>query len=375
MKPVRVLVAPDAFKSSLSATEAARHLAVGIATASADCTTVECPIADGGEGTIAVLERLGAHLHHTIVTGALGYPVPASWAAHNGTAYVEVAQGAGAHHVPIHAGETCLRATSTGVGELIAAALDAGHRKIILTTGGSAVSDGGAGMLQALGAEFSPPDAGSAGGGSLSRILGVDLSTLDPRLQEVDISVAIDVRNPLLGATGTAKTFAPQKGAGAREVELLEAGLTRWADLIDRSGHNAALEAGAGASGGIGFAAMTALGARRIDGAELVLDLMQIDILLDEADLVVTGEGSLDTQSLFGKAPLAIAARAAAHRIPTVVVAGRIELTPSELARHGIIASWSLVELAGSTAAALGDPGRWLQEAGRLLAARASKLT
>lgn len=375
MKPIRVLVAPDAFKSSLSATDAARLLAAGIATASADCTTVECPIADGGEGTIAVLERLGAYIHPTVVTGALGYPVPASWAAHNGTAYVEVAQGAGAHHVPTHSAETCLAASSTGVGQLIAAALDAGYRRITVTTGGSAVSDGGAGMLHALGAKFSPNDSGSAGGGSLARIRSVDLSTLDPRLRVTDVTVAVDVRNPLLGDAGAAETFSPQKGAGPREVELLEAGLARWADLVDRSGHNAALEAGAGASGGIGFAAMTALGARRIDGAELVLDLLGIDALLSEADLVVTGEGSLDSQSLFGKAPLAIAARAAAHRIPTAVIAGRIELTPSELARHGIIASWSLVELAGSTAAALDDPGRWLQEAGRLLATRASQLT
>ncbi|MGO4856319.1 glycerate kinase [Arthrobacter sp. 2MCAF14] len=375
MKTIRALVAPDAFKSSLSAKEAARHLAVGMATAPADYTTVECPIADGGEGTIAVLEGLGAHIHRTIVTSALGHPVPASWAALDGTAYVEVAQGSGAHHVPTHTAQTCLAATSTGVGELIAAALDAGHRRIVLTTGGSAVSDGGAGMLHALGAEFSPDDSGSAGGGSLSRIRGVDLSTMDPRLQEADITVAVDVRNPLLGDAGSAKTFAPQKGAGAREVELLEAGLARWAHLIDGSGRDRAHEAGAGASGGIGFAAMTALSGRRVEGADLVLDLLGIDALLGEADVVVTGEGSLDTQSLFGKAPLALAARAAARRIPTVVVAGRVELTPSQLAGHGVIASWSLVELAGSTEAALDDPGRWLQEAGRLVATRASQLT
>ncbi|WP_423183508.1 glycerate kinase [Arthrobacter sp. NyZ413] len=375
MKPVRVLVAPDAFKSSLSAADAARHLAAGVAGAGADCTTVECPIADGGEGTIAVLESLGAAVQRIVVNGALGHPVPASWAALDGTAYIEVAQGSGAHHIPARTAQTCLRAASTGVGQLITAALDAGHRKIVLSTGGSAVSDGGAGMLHALGAEFSPHDAGSAGGGTLSWICGVDLSTLDPRLQEADITVAVDVNNPLLGDTGAAKTFAPQKGAGPWEIELLEAGLTHWADLIDSNGSNRAREAGTGASGGIGFAAMTALAARRISGADMVLDLLRIDALLSKTDLLVTGEGSLDKQSLFGKAPLALAARAAAHRVPTVVVAGRVELTTPELLEHGITASWSLVELSGSTAAALGDPGRWLQEAGRLVATHASQLT
>ncbi|WP_205754207.1 glycerate kinase [Arthrobacter terricola] len=369
-----MLVAPDAFKSSLSAAEAARHLAAGVAGAGADCTTVQCPIADGGEGTIAVLESLGADIRRTVVNGALGHPVPASWAAFDGTAYIEVAQGAGAHHVPVRTAQTCLRAASTGVGQLISAALDAGHRKIVLTTGGSAVSDGGAGMLHALGAEFSPDDAGSAGGGALSWICGVDLSTLDPRLQEADITVAVDVNNPLLGDAGAAKTFAPQKGAGPREIELLEAGLAHWADLIDRDGSNRSREPGSGASGGIGFAAMSALGARRVSGADMVLDLLRIDALLGEADLLVTGEGSLDSQSLFGKAPLSLAARAAAHRVPVVVVAGRVELPPSELLAYGISASWSLVELAGSTAAALEDPCRWLQEAGRLVAAQASQL-
>ncbi|WP_415853738.1 glycerate kinase [Sinomonas sp. G460-2] len=363
----RVLVAPDAFKSSISAADAAHHLAQGLA--SAGCVPIECPIADGGEGTVSVLESLGATVHSAKVTGALGRSSEAVWAELDGSAYVEVAQGSGAHQVPVANAATCLAASSTGVGQLILAALDAGHRHIVLTTGGSGVSDGGAGMLSALGARFWPPRAGISGGGSLSRVLGVDLSALDPRLRTTELVLAVDVRNPLLGAEGAARTFAPQKGAGPEQVEILEAGLAHWADLVESpEGARYRGTAGSGASGGIGFAALAALGARPVSGADLVLDLLGVDARLQEAGLVVTGEGALDRQSTQGKAPLALAQRALKHRVPVAVVAGRVELSPRELGDAGISASWSLVELAGSAAAAMAEPGQALEKAGRRVA-------
>ncbi|MEZ2390135.1 glycerate kinase [bacterium RCC_150] len=369
MKPIRVLVAPDAYKSSLPAAAAASHLATGLKSPGGPaCEVLQCPIADGGEGTIAVLAGLGAVIRRTTVTGPLGEPVAASWASLNGTAYVEVAQGAGAHHVTVRNAETCLRASSAGVGQLLVAALDAGYRRIVLTTGGSSVSDGGAGMLAALGARFGPPNAALGGGGSLSRLGAVDLSGLDRRFHETDMVVAVDVDNPLLGADGAARTFAAQKGAGPEEIELLERGLAHWADLLVPAGLQKAGQPGAGASGGIGFAAQAVLGARRVSGADLVLDLLGVEELLANVDLVVTGEGSLDSQSLSGKAPLALARRAARRQIPVMTVAGRVELGPPELREHGIRASWSLVQLSGSTASALAEPGRWLEEAGRRIA-------
>lgn len=369
---IRVLVAPDAFKSSITAADAARHLAAGLSS-DPRCRAVECPIADGGEGTLAVLARLGGRVHEATVTGPLGDPVQASWAALGDSAYVEVAQGAGAQHVPIRSPETCLRASSIGVGQLIAAALDDGYRRIILTTGGSAVSDGGTGMLAALGARFWPPDSGSSGGGSLGKVHKVEFAALDPRLRETEFLVAVDVANPLLGPEGAARVFASQKGAGPSEIGLLEAGLAHWAAQLE-GGLRWAHEPGSGASGGIGFAAMAALAARRFSGAELVLDLLEIGDLLTDVDLVVTGEGSFDRQTLAGKAPLALAHRARARGIPVVAVAGRVELGEDTLEEHGILASWSLVQLAGSQESAMAGAGAWLQEAGRLVSAQLPKL-
>lgn len=369
---IRVLVAPDAFKSSITAADAARHLAAGLSS-DPRCRAVECPIADGGEGTLAVLARLGGRVHEATVTGPLGAPVQASWAALGDSAYVEVAQGAGAQHVPIRSPETCLRASSIGIGQLVAAALDDGYRRIILTTGGSAVSDGGTGMLAALGARFWPPDSGSSGGGSLAKVLRVDLAALDPRLKEAEVLVAVDVANPLLGPEGASRVFAPQKGAGPSEIGLLEAGLAHWAAQLE-DGARLAQEAGSGASGGIGFAAMAALAARRISGAELVLELLGIDGMLADVDLVVTGEGSFDRQTLAGKAPLALAHRAKARGIPVVAVAGRVDLGWDTLEEHGILASWSLVQLAGSPESAIAGAGAWLEEAGRLVSAELQRL-
>lgn len=367
--PFRIVVAPDSFKGTLSAARAARAIADGIRTADDAHVVIERPIADGGEGTIDALQALGAVTHELSVTGALGADVPARWASEGDTAYIEAAQGAGAHHVSRPDSQTCLRATSRGVGELIAAALDAGFRRIVLTTGGTAVSDGGAGMLGALGVRSLPEYGAFRGGGGLRDIRGVELDRLDRRLRDTRVQVALDVTNPLLGKDGAAAVFAPQKGAGPREVALLEAGLSQWTEFFDGGG-DAARRPGAGASGGIGFAALVALGAEPVSGADVVLDLLDFDAQLREADLVVVGEGALDRQSLAGKAPVVAAQRAMSKGVPAVAIAGRVALDEVELAARGIHASWSLTTMSRSVEAAKAEPTRWLTEAGRRLAVR-----
>ena len=370
---LRIVVAPDSFKGTLSAKHAARAIALGIRAADDSHVVVERPIADGGEGTIDALLDFGAEAHEITVRGALGVEVPARWASLGGTAYVEAAQGAGAHHAPDPDGRTCLRATSRGVGELITAALDTGYSRMVLTTGGTAVSDGGAGMLGALGMRTIPEFGAFAGGGGLRDIRAVELAGLDPRLGDLSLRLALDVTNPLLGADGSAAAFAPQKGAGPHEVALLESGFAHWANFFD-GGLETAHRNGAGASGGIGFAALAALGARPVGGAHVVLELLDFEEDVQRADLIVVGEGSLDRQSLAGKAPLVAAERAMKSGVPAVAIAGRVALDEAELAARGIRASWSLATLSGSVEAARSDPTRWLVEAGRQLVARLPSL-
>ncbi|QNE35609.1 glycerate kinase [Leifsonia shinshuensis] len=365
--PSRIVVAPDSFKGSLTAAQAARAIAEGIRAEGGSHVVVERPIADGGEGTIDALVASGAQPHELVVPGALGADARARWASLAGTAYIEAAQGAGAHHVPDPGPRGCVRATSRGVGALISAALDAGYRDLVLTTGGTAVSDGGAGLLGALGLTAQPDGSLFSGGGALTDVRGVDVGALDPRLRDVRLRVALDVGNPLLGENGSAAVFAPQKGAGEREVALLEAGLAHWAGLFD-GGRDAALLPGAGASGGIGFAALAVLGAQPVGGADVVLELMDFAADVRAADLVVVGEGSLDRQSLAGKAPVVAAGHAMSRGVPAVAIAGRVALDADELASRGIRASWSLAALSGSVDAAQAEPVRWLVEAGRRLA-------
>lgn len=366
--PLRIVVAPDSFKGTLSAVHAARAIAEGIRGADDAHVVIERPIADGGEGTIDALLASGAVAHELTVTGALGVDFRARWASSGHTAYIEAAQGAGAHHVAHPDSLTCLRASSRGVGELISAALDAGFRRIVLTTGGTAVSDGGAGMLGALGVRILPGAGAFLGGGGLRDIRSVELASLDPRLRDTDVRIALDVTNPLLGRDGSAAVFAPQKGAGPREVASLEAGLSRWVEFFD-GGRGIARRPGAGASGGIGFAALAALGAHPVSGADVVLDLLDFESDLRDADLLVVGEGALDRQSLAGKAPMVAARRAMRSGVPAVAIAGRVALDDAELLAGGIRASWSLATIAGGVDAAQAEPGRWLVEAGRRLAA------
>jgi glycerate kinase len=266
-----------------------------------------------------------------------------------------------------------LTATTYGTGELIRAALDAGAREIVLAVGGSATTDGGAGMLQALGARLTTAsdEPVGYGGASLRSLELVDLSGLDPRLGGVDVILASDVDNPLLGRNGSAPVYAPQKGAGPDAVAILEDGLSRWrASMVRATGIDLAAAPGAGAAGGIGFAALAAFNATRRPGIDVILDAIDVERALTGADLVAVGEGRLDTQSLHGKAPVGVAARARARAIPVVAVAGQVSLDAGQLRSVGIEAAYALADLAPDIPAAIRDAPDLLRRIGALIGGR-----
>jgi glycerate kinase len=303
---------------------------------------VTCPVADGGEGTLAAVLGAGFRRVPVRATGPVGRPVESAIAVKDGVAVVELADACGL--IRVSGRLNPLAASSRGAGDLVRAALDAGCHKIVLAVGGSASTDGGAGMLQALGATLLDADgiAVSPGGAGLSQLTRVDLSTLDRRLASTKIVLASDVDNPLLGPDGAAAVYAPQKGASDADVGLLEKALARWAELVDPS--SADLPS-AGAAGGVGFAAMAVLGARRRPGVEVVLDVVGLRHHVEGADLVVTGEGSLDEQTLRGKAVAGVAAAATAFSVPVVAVCGRRLLGDDGVARLGLRRAYALAQL------------------------------
>lgn len=356
-----VLLALDKFKGSLTAAQVAAHLAAGLR--DAGLAAVELPVADGGEGTLDAAVAAGYTRRPVTVSGPTGRPVAAAFALRDGTAVVELAAASGLALLPD--GPDPLRASSRGTGELVRAALDAGATRIVLGVGGSAGTDGGAGLLAALGARLR--DAAGAdladGGGALPWLADVDLTGLDPRLAHTEVVLASDVDNPLLGPSGAAAVYGPQKGADLDAVALLDAGLARWARLLDPA---AAGQAGAGAAGGVGFAALAALGARRRSGIAVVLDLVGFAAHLDGAALVVTGEGAIDEQTLHGKAPAGVAAAARAGGVPVVAVCGRCDLTPERLALAGIRAVFPLSRREPDPVRCMTGAGDLLREIGRV---------
>ncbi|MET8998132.1 glycerate kinase [Amycolatopsis sp. NPDC004169] len=350
---MKVLVAPDKFKGSLTAAEVASALAAGLAAAHPAAAVTTLPVADGGEGTVDAAVAAGYSRMRVPARGPTGAPVTASYAVRGDTAIVELAEASGLHRLP---GKPApLDATSAGTGDVIAAALRAGCRRIVLGVGGSAGTDGGAGMLTALGARLLDGDGRDLppGGAALRNLAALDLSGLS----EMDIELASDVDNPLTGLRGAAAVYAPQKGASPADVETLEAALRHWASI---AGPAFADRPGAGAAGGVGFAAMAVLGARVRPGIELLLDLLGFEEALAGAALVITGEGSLDEQTLSGKAPAGVARAAAARGIPCVAVSGRCRLSASRLADAGISAAYALTDLEP-------DPARCMTEAAPLL--------
>jgi glycerate 2-kinase len=343
----RVVLAPDKFKGSLTAAEVAEALAAGLVDILPQLETIMLPVADGGDGTVAAALSAGFDKITVDAVGPTGEPVQASYALDGDRALVELAAVVGLSMLPGGRLDP-LGSHTYGLGLVIADAIRRGATTVVLGLGGSASTDGGAGMVQALGARLLdsrgrdlPP-----GGGRLAGLARLDLEPLRAVLSGVTIIVASDVDNPLLGPNGAAAVFGPQKGAGPEELERLEQGLQHWASIVsEATGRDDAACAGAGAAGGAGFAALALFDAEIRPGIELILDLIDFDRRVLGADLVVTGEGSLDEQSLAGKAPIGVARAAARSGVPVVAVAGRLQLSPLRLREAGIAAAYALTEL------------------------------
>jgi glycerate 2-kinase len=345
---MRVLVAPDKFKGSLTALEVATAIGEGLETAGVAARLL--PLADGGDGSVAAALCAGSAPRPVAVRGADGRRHRTAFAFDGATAVVEVAGSCGLSTLPPGV-LAPMTSSSHGFGQAVMAALESGARRVVLCLGGSASTDGGAGMLAALGVRFRD-DAGrevDPTGGTLARITEVDVSGL-PNLDGVELVVATDVTNPLLGADGAATVFGPQKGASPDQVADLEAGLAHLAGLMDRhrppGGRSSATpladEPGAGAAGGVGLACRW-LGARRVAGAEFFLDLLGFDAAVGDCAAVVTGEGRMDGQTLAGKLPAVVAARSVPRSVHAVV--GQSLLTDEEQRRLGLQGVFALGEL------------------------------
>ena len=366
----RVVLAPDKFKGSLTAAEVAEALAAGMQDVLPGLETIMLPVADGGDGTVAAALSAGFAKIIVDAVGPTGEPVQAPYALDGDRAVVELAAVVGLSMLPGGRLEP-LRSSTYGLGLVVADAVRRGATTIVLGLGGSASSDGGAGMAQALGARLLgangdelPPE-----GGALADLAHLDLAPLRAALDGVTIIVASDVDNPLLGLHGAAAVFGPQKGAAPQQVEALERGLRHWSQLVSNAtGRDDAQRAGAGAAGGTGFAALALLNAEIKPGIELILELIDFDRRIAGADLVVTGEGSLDEQSLAGKAPVGVARAAARAGIPVVAVAGRLQLSVTRLREAGISGGYALTALEPDVDRCIANAGPLLRRLGGQIA-------
>ncbi len=368
----RVLVAADKFKGSLTAVEVAERVAAGLRRVVPDVGVEALPVADGGDGTVAAAVAAGFERREVRVAGPLGDEVTAAFALRGDTAVVEMAEASGLQRLP--AGVLApLTASTYGSGELLRAALDAGARTIVFGVGGSATTDGGAGMLSALGARFLRADGEpvAPGGGGLADVASADLSGLDPRLTDVELVLASDVDNPLTGPKGAPAVYGPQKGASPADVETLDAALAHFTKVLEGTvGARAAEYAaspGAGAAGGIGYGALL-LGARFRAGIEVMLDVLGFAPALERAELVITGEGSLDEQTLHGKAPAGVAAAARAAGKEVVAVCGRLALPAEALGRAGIRRAYPLTDVEPDVAKCIADAGPILERVAERIA-------
>jgi glycerate 2-kinase len=368
----RVLLAPDKFKGTLTAAAVADHLTAGIRSVRPEVEVVVVPVSDGGDGLLEALGRAGFTQVPVRASGPTGVPGDTSYARRGMEAVIEMAEVCGLGRLPD--GKLApATASSRGVGEVLAEALDAGCTEILIGVGGSASTDGGAGMVSALGARVLDRAGNEvdAGGEALGAVARLDLSGLHPRLGEASISLACDVDNPLTGPTGAAAVYGPQKGAGPDLVTTLDRALTAWADVVAATtGRDLRETPGSGAAGGIGLGAMAVLGARLRPGAAVVQQLTGLEEALVGVDLVVTGEGCLDAQTLSGKAPAGVAEAAGRAGVPVVAVAGQCLLDASALAGAGFRAAYALVDEASSPEESFDAPGPLLERLGARIAAR-----
>lgn len=381
---VKIVLAPDKFKGSLTATRVAEHLARGLRYQLPDADLTIAPIADGGDGTVEAVVRNGFMRVPVTVRGPFGAAVHAEYAIKNAAggsgidgncvAVIELAQASGLIKLPRDPDERpildALGASSIGTGDLILAALDYGADTIVIAVGGSACTDGGSGMVAALGARL--VDANDKelelGGGSLVSLKRADFSNLDPRINKTNFILAFDVTSPLLGARGAASSFGPQKGATERTVEILDTGLRRlthqFGEALGRHALPSPDTPGAGAAGGVGYAALAVLGAQPRPGIDVVFDLCKIEENLFDADLVITGEGSIDKQTLEGKAPVGVARLARAHGIEVMAVCGRSDLSVDQVWSAGINAVYPLTDLEPDMTQCIANSPKLLEQLG-----------
>ena len=350
---MKIVIAPDSYKESLSATEVAQPIEKGFREIFPDAQYVSVPVADGGEGTVeAMIAATHGSAHSALVTGPLGEKVNANWgmSGDGKTAFIEMAAASGLALVPPDK-RNPLITTSRGTGELILQALDSGASNIIIGIGGSATNDGGAGMVQALGAKLCDANGTEIGygGGSLNTLNTIDVSGLDPRIKQCAIRVACDVTNPLVGEQGASRIFGPQKGATEPLILELDRNLAHYADIIKKSlSVDVKNVPGAGAAGGMGAALMAFLGAELKSGIEIVTQALNLEEHIHDCTLVVTGEGRIDSQSIHGKVPVGVANVAKKYHKPVIGIAGSLTRDVGVVHQYGIDAVFSVLTSIGT---------------------------
>lgn len=368
---MKIVIAPDSFKESMTALEAAQSIEKGMKAVFQDAEYQLLPMADGGEGTVqSLVDATDGTIRERSVTGPLGETVQAFFGilGNGKTAVIEMAAASGLHLVE-PAKRNPLLTTSRGTGELIRAALDEGVSHIIVGIGGSATNDGGVGMMQALGGKFldEKGEEIGPGGGALSAIKSIDLSLLDSRLDSVKLEVACDVTNPLTGSTGASEIFGPQKGATPEVVRTLDGNLAHLAS-ITIGGSEVASIAGTGAAGGLGFALLAFLKAELNRGIDIVLKAVNFSDKVKDASLVITGEGRIDGQTIYGKTPIGVAKSAKVYDIPVIGIAGSLTEDSTVVYEHGIDALFSIVPGIIELNEAFSQAPRLLERASRNMA-------
>lgn len=344
---MKIVIAADSYKGSCSTLEVANAIEKGIHNVCKDAVIVKLPVADGGEGTVdSLVSGMGGTYEVVNVRGPLGEEIEARYGILKGnTAVIEMAAASG---LPLIKAEqrNPMITTTYGTGQLIKSALDKGCRRIYIGIGGSATNDGGAGMSQALGVSLRDRYGNELafGGGSLGDLEEIDMSKLDHRLKDTEIIVMSDVTNPLCGETGASYVYGPQKGATAEMVARLDNNLRHFAEVIkSKLGCNVINLSGAGAAGGLGAGLIAFCNAQLYPGIEKILDLTNIDVHIKDADLVITGEGKIDSQSIYGKVPIGVAKRASRYKVPVVAIVGSIGDGAFEVYSHGIAAILGIV--------------------------------
>lgn len=357
---MKIVIAPDSFKESLSALKVATIIERGFKEVLPNATYIKCPVADGGEGTVVTMvETTNGEICHIDVIGPLGHRVTAFYglSQNKQQAFIEMAAASGLELVPPELRNPLLT-TSYGTGELIKACLDRGVKHIVIGIGGSATNDGGAGMLQALGVKLLDKGGQQVklGGQALGDIASIDVSMMDPRIKKCQFSIACDVSNPLIGKNGASAVFGPQKGATSEHIELLDRNLKHFADMIKRELHvEVHYIAGAGAAGGMGAALLAFFQADLKPGFDIIATMLNLESMIQGANLVITGEGRLDSQSLNGKVPFGVAQLAKKYDIPVIAIVGSLGDDLSHLHQFGIDSAFSILHKISSLPDALNN--------------------